>query len=202
MATDAVCHLKCISIKFSLFLLVLLSNFLYPCLLADLQLEYLANNKSISPTFTTRYNMNGDALDQFQLWDRIDYLGYKKRYDTDNVDNIKLELQSDSVDTDTTDTLLPVSTNPITFADTPVYHEWLISDIELNSTDSDENEAITVVENVRIAFNSTCIRNGTFCLREQIFHGGHGDIYRGHRLQKDGLVDRAVPLVLKRMQVM
>ena len=48
----------------------------------------------------------------------------------------------------------------------------------------------------------SCIRNGTFCLHEHIFKGGHGDIFRSYKYQQDKqTINKDISYVLKRMNI-
>lgn len=46
-----------------------------------------------------------------------------------------------------------------------------------------------------------CIRSGSFCLDENIFHGGHGDIWRAHKVDENDFLNDKELFVLKRMRV-
>ena len=51
-------------------------------------------------------------------------------------------------------------------------------------------------------YKYSCIRNGTFCLHEHIFKGGHGDIFRSYKYQQDKqTINKDISYVLKRMNI-
>lgn len=74
----------------------------------------------------------------------------------------------------------------------------------INSSKSDESESvhrIQIVSEIRMKNNSECLRNGTFCLNEHIFRGGHGEVWRAHKVSADGVIFRTQSFILKRMHI-
>ena len=67
----------------------------------------------------------------------------------------------------------------------------------LDAADSGNNY-LALLKDERVKANSTCIRNQTFCLEELYFKGGHGEVYRAHRIS-DLIINKNVSLILKRM---
>jgi hypothetical protein len=106
----------------------------------------------------------GELVNNYQIFDRIDYLGYQKRFRKDSELHTYLSMPS-------------------------VNGEGL------------QNASLTPVREVRVDANDSCIQNGTYCLKDHIFRGGHGDVYRAHWLLDDGKVDESTSYVLKRMNV-
>lgn len=60
---------------------------------------------------------------------------------------------------------------------------------------------LTLLNEIRLDVNASCIRNGTYCLDQHIFRGGHGEIWRARRISKDGVIDNNSSFILKRMHV-
>jgi serine/threonine protein kinase len=60
---------------------------------------------------------------------------------------------------------------------------------------------LTLLNEIRIDMNASCIRNGTFCLDVHIFRGGHGEVWRGRKISREGLVDKNRSYILKRMHI-
>ena len=66
----------------------------------------------------------------------------------------------------------------------------------LNTTTQTPRELVLLKE---VRPKDSCI-HGEYCADTKIFKGGHGDVWRGYAINKDGVLD-SVPLVLKRMGV-
>ena len=60
---------------------------------------------------------------------------------------------------------------------------------------------LTLLNEIRLDVNASCIRNGTYCLDQHIFRGGHGEVWRARKISPDGVVDRNSSFILKRMHV-
>jgi hypothetical protein len=60
---------------------------------------------------------------------------------------------------------------------------------------------LTVEKEIRMNVNASCIRNGTYCLDQHIFRGGHGEIWRARQILPGGIVDQKSSFILKRMHV-
>jgi serine/threonine protein kinase len=60
---------------------------------------------------------------------------------------------------------------------------------------------LTLLNEIRIDMNASCIRNGTYCLDVHIFRGGHGEVWRGRKISREGLVDKNRSYILKRMHI-
>ena len=60
---------------------------------------------------------------------------------------------------------------------------------------------LTLLNEIRLDVNASCIRNGTFCLDQHIFRGGHGEVWRARKISPDGVIDRNSSFILKRMHV-
>ena len=48
------------------------------------------------------------------------------------------------------------------------------------------SQYLTTLDEVKRSKNSSCVRNGSYCLADHIFHGGHGDIWRANAINKKG----------------
>lgn len=114
---------------------------------------------------------HGDRVGDFRLVQRLDVLGVERQYSHDYYLNKIYKLAP------------------------PLYEST-------TSTDVDEaNNQITFVEDVYLDENSKNIRNGSFYLNLNIFNGGHGEIWRANKISKEGLLDRNISFVLKRMHI-
>jgi hypothetical protein len=96
-----------------------------------------------------------------------------------------------------------------------IYHSdvsWSTNNLFLasNSTTADRQEKETTAnaDNSLIKSSdfinskrSRCLQNQTFCLEENIFHGGHGEIWRAHKVNRLGIVNYDLTYILKRMHV-
>ena len=60
---------------------------------------------------------------------------------------------------------------------------------------------ITVAKEIRVNMSASCIRNGTYCLDQHIFRGGHGEVWRARQILKNGIIDSNNSFILKRMHV-
>lgn len=60
---------------------------------------------------------------------------------------------------------------------------------------------LTLAGEIRMNINASCIRNGTYCLDQHIFRGGHGEVWRARRVMPGGLVDQNHSFILKRMHI-
>ena len=60
---------------------------------------------------------------------------------------------------------------------------------------------LTLLNEIRMDVNASCIRNGTFCLDQHIFRGGHGEVWRARQISLSGIVDQNSSFILKRMHI-
>ena len=60
---------------------------------------------------------------------------------------------------------------------------------------------LTLAGEIRMNINASCIRNGTYCLDQHIFRGGHGEVWRARRVMSGGFVDQNHSYILKRMHI-
>ena len=61
---------------------------------------------------------------------------------------------------------------------------------------------LTVMNDVRVRSNASCVRgDGRYCIDDKLFKGGHGEVWRAHRVSADGKVEQHTSFVLKRMHV-
>ena len=60
---------------------------------------------------------------------------------------------------------------------------------------------VTVAKEFRVNVSSSCIRNGTYCLDQHIFRGGHGEVWRARQILRNGVIDFNNSFILKRMHV-
>ena len=60
---------------------------------------------------------------------------------------------------------------------------------------------LTLLNEIRVDVNASCVRNGTFCLDQHIFRGGHGEVWRARKISANGIVDQNSSFILKRMHV-
>ena len=145
-----------------------------------------------------KYSLDkGDNIDEFKIEERLEYLGLPSIYwfDIDEIINDKsLEVNDKSSKTIVSTTsnmlsiynskpLLPDSTLLLTTTTTTTTTSSITASLSASSG------YITLLKQLRsFELNSTCIRNGTFCIDQLIFKGGHGDVYRANKL-KDGNID-------------
>jgi hypothetical protein len=77
------------------------------------------------------------------------------------------------------------------------------SDEQLSDGSTDEDTSSTylsTLNEIKINKNNSCIRNGSYCLDETIFFGGHGDIWKAHMIH-NGIVSQNESFILKRMSI-
>lgn len=114
----------------------------------------------------------GEIIGEYKLIQHLDVLGVQRQYSHDYYLNKIYKLAP------------------------PLY-----SPPTLTTKDNSEKTQITVVDDVYLDETSKNIRNGSFYLNMNIFNGGHGEIWRANRISKDGLLDRNISYVLKRMHI-
>lgn len=119
---------------------------------------------------------HGDIVQEFKLVKKLETLGLNKIYHSD---------VSWSANT------LYLTSN------TSVYGE------KENSVDTTTNAETSLMKSSDLINqkSSRCLENQTFCLEENIFHGGHGEIWRAHKVNRLGLVNYDFTYILKRMHV-
>ena len=124
----------------------------------------------------------GDAIDEFQIEEHIDYLGLPSIYWFDEYRD-----ESKTVVTTASQMLIQYNTKP------------LLPEPSLLTTSSSSSASkgyMAILKQLRS--NSTCIRNGTYCIEQLIFRGGHGVVYRANKI-KDNIIEFNRSYILKRM---
>ena len=163
---------------------------------ADTSLDLLDHDVAVGPPICIEYNEQINCSidgNKYKLVDRIDKLGYIKAFPRDD-DIVINKLAIFGFNSNSPKKYIlnndAISTN--------VYPSLEYAAYELDA----ESEAIQVINDLKINQHarSICIRNGTYCLNDQIFKGGHGEIFRAYTIDIEGNVFRNVSYILKRMQ--
>lgn len=118
------------------------------------------------------YN-GGEVVGEFKLEQRLNYLGASKAHFRDNDQQV----------------LLGTAANQRT------------GNMAFDLEQSVSFGYLTLLNDVRIDMNASCVRNGTYCLDVHIFRGGHGEVWRGRKISREGLVDKNRSYILKRMHI-
>lgn len=116
---------------------------------------------------------NGDIVQDFKLVKKLETLGLNKVYHSD-----------------------------VSWSANTVYltSNTSVNGEKENSPDITENSLMKSSDLINQK-SSRCLQNQTFCLEENIFHGGHGEIWRAHKVNRLGLVNYDFTYILKRMHV-
>ena len=138
------------------------------------------NNGGINSISLFKRKNPGEIIGDFVLIQRLDLLGVKKEYSHEYYVPAPNGL------------LLPAKN------DLSASNLSRRSDIGIDSSSG----TLTVAQNIRLGNGqSTFIRNGSYYLESNIFNGGHGEIWRAHLVDKDGILELNSSFVLKRMHV-
>eukprot|EP01041_Mallomonas_annulata_P000203 gene203-366_t len=136
-------------------------------------LGLLNSSDKNSPLYIYFQKEPGDIMGNFKLLQRMDALGMQMEYAHDYYLNAVLNIGSP---------------------------DTVIADEEVENGEMKEGQ-ITLLDQVRLDKNSTYIRNGSYYLDSNIFIGGHGEIWRAHHISSEGIYDKNISYVLKRMHV-
>jgi len=126
--------------------------------------------------FLPNYNA-GDVVDNFKLQTKLEILGQKKSYHND--ESWSYMLQS------------PMSSSAM--IETSIYYD------EFNKSSS--QQSLVKLKDTEQQHGKSCFKNQSYCLDKNIFHGGHGEIWRAHKINRLGIVNHDVSYILKRMHV-
>jgi hypothetical protein len=129
----------------------------------------------------------GDIVNSFELVQKLDSLGLKKMHF-----NQQNWLGDHSINTD------PALEHP--------YHLLITSNISSadNATDQakdSDQKYLTILNKLKPLGTSSYLRNNSFFLDENIFHGGHGEIWRAHKVNRQGEVSSHGGATFIRMRV-
>jgi hypothetical protein len=127
--------------------------------------------------FITKFR-NGDVVNDFKLVEKVETLGLSKIYHSD-----------DSWSNTMLSTAKYENISALSYTQPP--------------PDEDVSNKFTVIkiQSSPQQHRSSCLLNQSFCLEENIFHGGHGEIWRAHKLNRQGHVNLDSTFILKRMHV-
>ena len=119
---------------------------------------------------------SGDFINSFLLQNKLDYvLGQERSYYDGNNWEHALVVSSDS---------------------------QLAGELVVSVSDEEiDHHYVTIMKEVKLKRNSSCIRNKLFCLDENIVHGGHGEIWRARKVNRNNLMIHNTSYILKRMTI-
>eukprot|EP01038_Epipyxis_sp_PR26KG_P012424 gene12424-16666_t len=128
----------------------------------------------------------GYIINEYYLYQKLENLGIIKLYsridDWHEHDASSIKLLPSSDPSVNNNVQLTNEVNAITVANSPMY-SGLVKPNE-KYYDCGRNDSQT----------------GSFCLDENIFNGGHGEIWRAHKLNKQGYFNQRITYVLKHMR--
>jgi serine/threonine protein phosphatase PrpC/serine/threonine protein kinase len=139
---------------------------------------------------------HGDSIDEFQIDEHLEYLGLPSLYWFDHDELIHLLEVSDEYRDESKTVVTTSSKMLIQYSTKPLLPEPSL--LTTSSSSSASKGYIAILKQLRS--NSTCIRNGTYCIEQLIFHGGHGDVYRANKI-KDDIIEFNRSYILKRMYI-
>ena len=125
----------------------------------------------------------GDQVFNYKLIQRIDYLGANQQFGYYSKRQLA-ELYLPNTSPIKRETVLSTSINRLS----PPF------------TSVSKYSSLSVPQEVNIEHSSSCIKNDTFCLDENIFLGGHGEIWKAHKIE-GSIVKQDIVYILKRMRV-
>lgn len=137
--------------------------------------NHLHSAKEAQLYMLSRYS-TGDIVDDFKLLAKLQILGQKKIYHND--ESWSNMLQS------------PQQSSHI--IESSIYFE------EFNKS---SHQSLVKLKDTQQQHGTSCFTNQSYCLDKNIFHGGHGEIWRAHKINRLGIVNHDVTYILKRMHV-
>ena len=140
-----------------------------------------------------------DEKTRYQLHERLDYLGSPEA-----VNGVTLYSPHEHEADDNFPSLCLVPFSSSSSSDsTACYHEHH-EQLLLDYTTS-QFGYLTLLNDIRVKANASCRLghgvDGEYCVDHKIFKGGHGEIWRAYKLSLDGIVEKQISYVLKRMRV-
>ena len=132
----------------------------------------LANTSTLTSISNLPRFQVGDVVDDFKLVQKLETLGLNKIYHSD-----------------------------VSWDISNLYLAPNLSAVYQSNNDSSQNIIDNSLVKSSNQHRSKCFENQSFCLDENIFHGGHGEIWRAHKVNRVGIVNLDSTYILKRMHV-
>lgn len=146
--------------------------------------SFVPDSGMIASTEPLYLPIRGTSTDQKS---QMKTIGYNHRY---SIDENTIDRSSDGKE--------------IQQSKTPSLHALLPSseyseDLDASSDGNLLGKGLQKLEKIKALFNSSRVGNGSYYTKDNIFHGGHGDVWRAFKLSSDGFVNHSITYILKRM---